>query len=536
MPLSTLAQIVILIGTTILQALLQPRIKRGRAPDLDIPDAEEGKPVPVVYGLQAVGLNLIGVGDITADDDDNPAHPPKFYTALMQGSVCLGPITEVVDIQFGGKSLRLHPFTKDDTSSGGTATVQVSTGTPTDPALPYSGTFPVTFDINARQLFGGAAEEGGVENHLRIHSGALDQTVDAVTTHLWQTAGLDGDGSAYPGLCYVTFGEVGTEFYFGKVPQPQTPVLLIKVIPDALGFGAIGNDANPAEILFDILTHRLRGLGLDPAVWIDGDSFVEAGNTLLAEGLGLSFTFKDQQDAWDSKTDIERHIQGGLFQHPTTALWTMSLARPVTPTETVSRSTASDLQVTRPSWRDTANEIKLTYRRYDDSPLEGAVIVGEALATDITFLVLAGTYLGGQTLVAYAQTKGTDISNVVVHNTTKSIDLVEGTHYTRTDNWFTFVPVTGELDAGDDLTVDYTNGSALVGYREATVQAQDLANQQATGEVRSEAYEYPGFTKEANAQIHVGRLLRLRAKPLATATWTETRGAESPDRQRGGRG
>lgn len=510
-------QLAILVGTTILNALLTPKVKRGTAPDLEFPDAEEGKPVPILYGTQAVSPNIISVGDIGFDDDQS--NGGKFYKGLMVGSLCLGAIDEIVDIQVGGKSLRLHPFTKDDSSDGGDGQYAVTlTGFPGGAALPYTfGVNNVTFEINARQLFGGAEQEGGVEGKLTVHRGSLTDTVDAVTAHLWTAAGLDGSGTSYPGLCYAVWGAVGDEFYFGKVPQPKTPVFILRITPDNLGLGGIGTDANPAEILFDLCTHRLRGLGLDPDVWINGDSFSDAGATLASEGLGLSCTFRDYSEAWDYKEDIERHIQGALYQHPTTALWTLSLARPVTPTETVSRSTASDLVVTRPSWRDTVNEIKLTYRRYDDTPLEGASVVGEVLTDDLNFLPPFDW--------AVLQAKGQDLTAITVHNVTQAVDLVEGTDYrVQAHSGVFFILNTANTTEGDEITVDYTNGSAFVGYREATVQAQDLANQQATGEIRSESYEYPFFTNETNAQIHAGRLLKLRSRPLAKATWTETRG------------
>lgn len=525
MAVTLLGQVALLVGSEIFKRLLKPHTKRTPAPDLEFPRADEGAPIPIVYGLQAVSPIITAVGDVKKDDgDDNVV----LYESLTTGHLCLGPIDEIVDIQFGGKSLRLHPMTRKDSISATDKLYPVVVeGSPSLPGLPYVfGDSPVTFDVNARMLFGGEKSEGGVERHIRVHPGVLTGSVDAVTTHLWQQADLPGDGTAYPGVAYVVFGDIGGggEFYWGTVPQPKSPVFLVKLIPNALGLGAIGNDANPAEILYDLLTHPLRGAGIDPAL-IDADSFSAAGAILRDEGLGLSCTFAEQQELMDMLEDVLKHVDGQLLiPHPATGLITFSLARPVEDVDAlphVTRSTAADLEVTRPSWRETTNEVKVVYRKYEASGFTDQAVVDEPLTPSSGLAFKLGGF-------GVYQCNGRFLTNVTLRNVTRSLDVDPSDYSLNPDSGvFVFQGIDDVLETGDDLTVSYTNGSEFVGYREATAQAQDLANQFATGEVRSETFEYPFFTNEITAGVHAARLLKQLSRPLAKATWTEDRTAHA---------
>lgn len=88
-----------------------------------------------------------------------------------------------------------------------------------------------------------------------------------------------------------------------------------------------GGDANPAFVLYNILTSKDDGrLGYDPST-VDIDSFRAAAETLFAERNGYSRVIYSPTEVKNVIKEIERQIDGFLGQDPITGKWGIYLTR-----------------------------------------------------------------------------------------------------------------------------------------------------------------------------------------------------------------
>lgn len=105
-------------------------------------------------------------------------------------------------------------------------------------------------------------------------------------------------------------------------------------------YGPTIPDANPAYIIYEVLTDVNWGMGLDPS-FIDNTSFQNAADTLYTEQLGLSIKWSDQDTIEALTSTILATIQGVLFVSPQTGLFNLKLLR--------ADYTVGDLTVMTPS-------------------------------------------------------------------------------------------------------------------------------------------------------------------------------------------
>lgn len=85
-------------------------------------------------------------------------------------------------------------------------------------------------------------------------------------------------------------------------------------------------DINPAHILRDVLISPTNdGPGVASQI---GDTFATAAQTLLDEGFGLSFFWRNPSDRDSFKQTIESHINGVAYFDTTTGKWELKLIRP----------------------------------------------------------------------------------------------------------------------------------------------------------------------------------------------------------------
>lgn len=85
--------------------------------------------------------------------------------------------------------------------------------------------------------------------------------------------------------------------------------------------------ANPAHVIYDLLTQSWPlGAGMD-ASQVDVDSFTDAAETLFNEGLGISFVWTDEKAVNEIINEIIDHIDAVLYASPSTGLMTLKLIR-----------------------------------------------------------------------------------------------------------------------------------------------------------------------------------------------------------------
>ena len=130
------------------------------------------------------------------------------------------------------------------------------------------------------------------DSGLSLYAGSDGQSPDPVFESLDPNAPVLG----YSGTAYVT----GTPLQLGSAPA--LPNYSFEVIGALNGTdGAYPNDANPADILFDMLTNSRYGAGF-PAANIA--ELADYRNYCLAAGLELSPVLDSQQDAAQNLSDV----------------------------------------------------------------------------------------------------------------------------------------------------------------------------------------------------------------------------------------
>jgi len=84
--------------------------------------------------------------------------------------------------------------------------------------------------------------------------------------------------------------------------------------------------ANPAHIIYEVLTNRMWGMGFLPDD-IDIASFTSAAATLHSEGFGLSLAWTDEGTAEDFINLVKSHIDAVVYPAPDTGRYTIKLIR-----------------------------------------------------------------------------------------------------------------------------------------------------------------------------------------------------------------
>jgi hypothetical protein len=184
------------------------------------------------------------------------------------------------------------------------------------PAWTGSVTDNATIEINQPNLFGGDEKEGGIRGTFSLWMGSAAQTFSSTFKSLM--GGLVPD---FRGVCTATFDGMITannpypkpwDFLVARwdagwdrdtVWYPEKARILVDGDIDAM---------NPAHIIYECLTNRDWGRGIDPSQ-IDDTYFVAAANKLCAELFGLCMIWTRQQDINEFIDSVLSHIGGVRF-------------------------------------------------------------------------------------------------------------------------------------------------------------------------------------------------------------------------------
>jgi len=335
------------VGTTVVSALLQKRPKDaspGSAGEFQVPTAEEGRAIPVVFGTCNIKPNVVWWGDLRIDPLKKKSGGflgigakkvtvgYKYYVGMML-ALCHGAIDALISIMVGDK----------DT---GAVIVPV-------------GENYLEATINKPDLFGGDEKEGGIVGVVRFYRGLTTQTSDP-----YLTARFGAPAPAYRGLCYCVLPQV----YVGTTQYAKNWSFVVRRCPTPAGFDAaksnIGGDANPIHIIFEAMTDPDYGLGI-PAARFDLATWTAAASKIFEEGLGMSILLDADTTADQFVAEVLRTIDGVLYTDPATGLWTIKLARADYDVATLTEFTVDDLvdapEWSRGLWSETVNEIKVEY-------------------------------------------------------------------------------------------------------------------------------------------------------------------------------
>jgi len=335
----------------------KPKIEDAKASslgDFTFPTATEGRVVPAFWGtVRFDGPNVVWYGDLLQVPITEKVKTGLFssqtvtkgyqYRIGMQMAFALG-----VDDAYEPELLGF--WIGDD---------QVADFT----SSPI--THNDTFTVDDPDLFGGEEHgQGGFEGTFRFFAGRTDQAVSGYLD-AFQLEG--GDTPAYRGIVYVAPDTQNS--YVGNSTSIKPWKFELRRIPNGLSMTAgrelvNGFDANPANVLYEIMTNKAWGLGYDAAD-IDTTNFDTAGITLFDEGNGFSYIIDSKQEASDVIRLIEEQINGVVRFNHSTSKWEIKLIRadytPGTLPEINEGNMVELNTFSRGSWEGTQNQVRVQF-------------------------------------------------------------------------------------------------------------------------------------------------------------------------------
>lgn len=360
----TLALFVVSFLVTALLAP-KPEIENARAESFDnlnFPRATEDAPIPLVLGrVRFKAPNTLWYGDFRSE-----AIRERIKTGLFSKKTITVGYKYYLGIDLGlcmGPNVQLHEIIIDDKSvwTGSTSTTTSTGGS-----------------VSALELFGGHKNGGGFSGSWVYYPGAFDQTVNAYLQGQVGAANVP----AYNGLAHIVFQGA----YIGESAQLRTMAFVLSSYSNAINVdnsGRVGDDMNPMEAIYQVMTDQWRGLGV-PASMIDVPNFRAAGNVLLAEGNGVSILVSSQQSGKQIISEILRQIDGVMYQDPETGLFKIKLIRFDYNPDTVPEYDEFDViqirNFSKTAWEDVISQVKVSFSQRDKDSTAVAISMDSATA------------------------------------------------------------------------------------------------------------------------------------------------------------
>lgn len=217
-------------------------------------------------------------------------------------------------------------------------------------------------DLNAEELFGGAKKEGGLKGTVDFLLGKTTQVLPANVAALLGLTPATAPAARRVFTIMFSGDNAGRGFYW-RANNPYTKGMWVKVQRRSIGLNPaiamIGDDSNPAHILYEIMTNTDWGMG-SAAESIDVATFEAAAQTLFDENFGLSFVWKRQASIQKMVSEVIDHINANLYVAPATGKWTLKLVRDdyvVDDLDVLDPDNCRILKFDRKSWGETSNEI-----------------------------------------------------------------------------------------------------------------------------------------------------------------------------------
>lgn len=401
--------------------------------DIRTTTATEGRVVPLVWGTnQLAGPNVVWYGDLRQKPITQTVKTGLFssedvvlgfkYYLGIQFALCRGTTPELLRIWIGddevfagtvtsGNAAAINKpklFGGDDLGSGGVVgSLRFFSGSPSQLPADYlaareatsatvgaggtgysvgdvltlvGGTFSVAARFEVASVSSGAVTAvnlltEGVYTVAPSNPAATTSTAGTgCTLSVSYSASLqDSNGAtpAYRGTCYALLegGYIGNSV---SLKPWKFEVRRIPTGPAAGGNESVngGMDANPVNVIYEVMTDKDWGLGFDPSE-IDSSNFAAVGVVLKNEGNGFSMVLDSAIEATELIQEVERQIDGVVFFDQASGKWKINLARADYDIDTVpelSPATYVELKdFTRGAWEDTTNAVKVAFNDRSDS-------------------------------------------------------------------------------------------------------------------------------------------------------------------------
>ena len=319
----------------------KPRAPKAAAlEDFDFPTAQEGRPIPVVFGeVDITGANVVWYGDLQVSrirkrsGFSKVTVGYKYFIGFHLG-LCHGPVDAITQVRWDDKVAWTGNITGNSSGS-----------------------------ISVADLFGGQNRGGGVEGDFDVLMGGDSQAANA-----YLAAQVGETPPAFRGITSFVWkgGWIGNSEFVKPIA--------IRVRRTTAGWSGgtawyasratIGTLMNPAHIIYQCLTDPRWGMGVDPNR-LNDTAFRAAADELWDEGFGLALL-------WNQSTSIEGfiqvildHIGGGLTFNLVTGQYELKLFRANYSPGDLDEFDASQIisfdRFERQLWGETVNEVSLVY-------------------------------------------------------------------------------------------------------------------------------------------------------------------------------
>lgn len=365
------------IATSLVVELIRPKptfedARPAKLGDFQFPTATEGRCLPLIWGtVQIKGPNLVWYGNyrkgaITEEvktglfSSDDVVTGYRYYVG-MQFGLCHGEVDELS---------RIWINEKDVTYGAGT--------------------------VNSPNLFGGEETgQGGIQGSLDFYPGSITQSADSYLS------GFQSPTPAYRGVCYAVF-----DGWIGNTNNVAPWAFELKRIPDGLNLASVdpgaeapnsGKDANPMNILYEILTNTDWGLAIDSSD-IDIPNFQAVASTLADEGNGFSMVLDNVIEVTKLIEEVQRQIDGSLFFNRDQGQWQVTLARADYDPDDLDLFDESNVielkEYSRRTWEETSNQVRISYADRNDKYKDTFALAqdpanmdiqGQTIQTDMSF-------------------------------------------------------------------------------------------------------------------------------------------------------
>lgn len=346
----------LILGSYVYHRWIEDHPKPPPFQGLAVPRTDEGAPIPIIYGrcrVRAPVLAWTGNTTFTAVD-------PHYETDLC---FVLGIPFYGTDVVNRGSVLLRNVWAGDFRL---------------DPVVDTTPPNRVAWSVAFNNKLGGIGNGGGIYGRGEYLPG-FDNRVDGGSQTLVRMVLSGVDSTKVPSyhnlaLCLMYRWSIGeSPTITGYSFEVEA---LSSGTPSDFGQISSGADAEPAGVLYDLITSPWGKLGL-PESKVDRPSFQAAATTLTAENHGYSRAIEENTDGADIINDILRQIDGVMYEEPTTGKLVLKLIRNdynVATLDTISPDNAKPSDgswISVSGWDETANQIRVTFTDRDRDYVDG---------------------------------------------------------------------------------------------------------------------------------------------------------------------
>ena len=382
--------------TFVVTELLKPDPASDFDPDpFKAPTSTEGRVVPLIWGtVEITAPNVLWFGYTyskkirkrvrrNAFSSSRVTIGHRYFVAWNVG-ICRGPLTGTYDgfrrIRVDDREVWSWPNSETNSSPQVFTTLAQTSRVSINLKNFFGDKSSYRCKIKTNRAgYGGAPTRG-----IRFYPGSETQLLDtdhaAVIANGGTTDSITAAVASPPGRANIppyrgTAHIWATHNEIGNGPTMRPMKVTVTRIPNGLGLSASeqilnNHDANPMNVVYEIMTNTDWGLALSPGQ-INTTSFTAAASTLATENNGFSMELNTEKKVAEVLRIVEKQVDGVLYQNPVDGRYEFNLTREgaaiPSPARVMDDSNVVSVEFSRTSWEDTVNQVRVRYKNPDDN-------------------------------------------------------------------------------------------------------------------------------------------------------------------------